>query len=527
MNFTKNVDFSPSKLSAVWIAVIGAFLFVLADYIRILLLRRKLPPGPFPIPVFGNYFSLSVVRPWLQYEKWAKVYKSPMTTVWNGSTPIIICNDCWTISDLLEKRAAIYSSRPKLIVMGEISGASTSNQVIQPYGSRWKLHRKLMQSAVGNSAARRHREFQDAESKVLTHDLITTPDQYVQAIERYSVSVVSIVGWGKRIDSMNSEIGNFALKMMEGVDLVIPGLYLMETIPFLCKLPAWIYAFPSKFQAKTQWMMSYFYNFCEQAASRKEECFSTQLLREKVSSALTEDEIGNMTFNLIGGGVDTTSSTTISFVLAMCAFPEIQSKAHEELDRVVGRLRAPNANDNEESLPYISALVKEVLRWRTVTVLGAVPHTPIQDDWYERYYIPKGTWIMGNVWAIHRNPRDFPDPDRFDPERFIKGSTIARPYPNLRGHNAFGWGRRVCSGQPLAEQGLFMTISRMLWAFNIKPGLDSQGREIKPNIFAFTNCENMRPQPFAARFIPRDAEIKNIIEDEAQTARDRLKQYDW
>ncbi|KAK5525416.1 hypothetical protein LTR46_012208, partial [Exophiala xenobiotica] len=75
-----------------------------------------------------------------------------------------------------------------------------------------------------------------------------------------------------------------------------------------------------------------------------------------------------------------------------------------------------------------------------------------------------------NVWAIHRNPRDFPDPDVFRPERFYGG--LERPYPNKQGHNPFGWGRRVCSGQPLAEQGLVMTIATLLWAFDIRPGLD-------------------------------------------------------
>jgi len=51
---------------------------------------------------------------------------------------------------------------------------------------------------------------------------------------------------------------------------------------------------------------------------------------------------------------------------------------------------------------------------------------------------------------------------------------LERPHPSKKGHNAFGWGRRQCSGQPYAEQGLFITLARMLWAFNIRPGLDAQ-----------------------------------------------------
>ncbi len=142
---------------------------------------------------------------------------------------------------------------------------------------------------------------------------------------------------------------------------------------------------------------------------------------------------------------------------------------------------------------------------------------------YGDYFIPKDTWITGNLWAIHRNPREFPDPDTFRPERFLKAEA---PYPNKKGHNAFGWGRRQCSGQPLAEQGLFLTFSRILWSFNLQPGLDARGKEVKLDIFAFTDSENMRPEPFKARFTPRSADIAEIISREAAEAREELRRYD-
>src|SRR5262245_31821017 len=95
-------------------------LVVLVDYVRVLLLRRRLPPGPLPCPVFGNYFITPAKKPWIIWKRWAKYYDSPMITVWNGHRPCIICNDAWTASDLLEKRAAIYSSRPLMPSMGDM-----------------------------------------------------------------------------------------------------------------------------------------------------------------------------------------------------------------------------------------------------------------------------------------------------------------------------------------------------------------------------------------------------------------------
>lgn len=101
--------------------------------------------------------------------------------------------------------------------------------------------------------------------------------------------------------------------------------------------------------------------------------------------------------------------------------------------------------------------------------------------------IQRDVWLtVISRWAIHRNERDFPDPDRFNPERYMKDSPRGRPFPNEKGYMTFGWGRRVCSGQGLAEQGTFISIARMLWAFRIEKAKDVNGKDIPVDIFAYT-----------------------------------------
>jgi cytochrome P450 len=82
-----------------------------------------------------------------------------------------------------------------------------------------------------------------------------------------------------------------------------------------------------------------------------------------------------MTANLIGGGLDTSSSTPHTLALALCLFPNVQKAAQVELDSVVGRDRSPGWDDIDH-LPYCQAVLKEAMRWRSVTTLGGFAHAP-------------------------------------------------------------------------------------------------------------------------------------------------------
>lgn len=90
----------------------------------------------------------------------------------------------------------------------------------------------------------------------------------------------------------------------------------------------------------------------------------------------------------------------LTFFLAMTLYPEIQRRAHRELHEVVGSDRLPKFSDRD-SLPYINAIIKESLRWIIVTPLG-VPHSATEEDVYkDRYFIPRGSLVIGNIWYVH------------------------------------------------------------------------------------------------------------------------------
>ena len=195
-----------------------------------------------------------------------------------------------------------------------------------------------------------------------------------------------------------------------------------------------------------------------------------------------------------GAGFETTSTALMWWTLAMAAFPEVQCRAQAELDSVVGRARLPTFADAPR-LPYVWAIIKEVLRWRPALPLG-LPHATAEDDWYEGMFIPKVATCMANIWQCNHDRAVFgDDADDFKPERHLGDDGELLPGPketNHEGHVSFGFGRRICVGKHLANESLFIRTAMTLWAATLRCALDENGKEIPPDTSAFEDLGIIR-----------------------------------
>jgi cytochrome P450 len=161
----------------------------------------------------------------------------------------------------------------------------------------------------------------------------------------------------------------------------------------------------------------------------------------------------------------------------MTAFPEVQRRAQAELDTVIGRDHPPTFADVPH-LPYVCAVIKEILRWRPAVPIG-VPRATLEDDWYEGMFIPKGTVCIPNAWHCNHDRAVFgDDADEFRPERHLDQQGELSAETTQAGHVTFGFGRRICVGKELADDSLFITTARMLWAANFERAQDKNGREV-------------------------------------------------
>lgn len=144
-----------------------------------------------------------------------------------------------------------------------------------------------------------------------------------------------------------------------------------------------------------------------------------------------------------------------------------------------------------------------------------------KDDVYEGFFIPAGTVMHPNQWAIHREPELYPDPEAFNPERWLDPAfpTYKEPlsvYPNLHNYSNFGFGRRICPGQNIAERNLYLLTARIAWACNLSKAIDADGQEIEPPLYDYTSGFNAQPKWFPFRLSVRNSERLAIIDDDLE-----------
>ncbi|KAG6868219.1 hypothetical protein C0993_006082 [Termitomyces sp. T159_Od127] len=184
-------------------------------------------------------------------------------------------------------------------------------------------------------------------------------------------------------------------------------------------------------------------------------------------------------------------------------------KAQAELDSVVGAGRLPGFED-QNALPYMQALIKEITRWRPIAPT-AVAHAATENSVYKGLFIPKGSTIYANNFAILADPEMFPEPDIFKPERFLDN-------PDSKSYKmAFGYGRRMCPGMHIALQGIYIAISRLLWAFEILP-ISENGKVYMPAADDFTGGLVSRPANLKYRLVLRHKGMLDLIMLDAEKA---------
>ncbi|KZT69389.1 cytochrome P450 [Daedalea quercina L-15889] len=443
--------------------------------------QRDLPPGPPPFPILGNIPQMSLLYPEKQFAQWRNKYGDTIfLKMFN--TPVLVINSVTVARELLNKRSAIYSSRPYSVLQIELLGWEHDFGLI-PYNEELRRHRRWMylpffaKSSLDATAG-----VQRNEVITLLKGLLRDPLKFESHIHRYSASSLLQYIYGHKVVSDDDEYLHIIETVLEEtMNSSAPGAAPVDFLPFLKHTPTW---FPgADFKRRALRVKSMLREAAQRtfalAAGKIEEDVTKgavlpSLIRKASANGTLETEKPELMMfglTLYGAGTDTT--VIKAFVLAMVLYPDLFAKAREELDRVIGCNRLPNIHDRD-ALPYLECVLKETLRFSCPTPLG-VPHATSEDDEYRGYCIPKGTTVIPNLWLMLHDPEVYPDPEAFRPERFDGVHVNDDP----RGI-VFGFGRRICPGRRFADSSVWQAMANIIVTFDIRKARDAQDHEITP-----------------------------------------------
>ncbi|KAF7344542.1 Cytochrome P450 [Mycena sanguinolenta] len=506
---------SPELVSASAVTV-GALAILIAYARRD---SRPIPPGPRSLPIIGNLLNMPSQEQWLVYQEWSRKYGSLSFSTCpdraftqhgtTGSdivhmnvfgTDILVVNSAEAASALFGHKSAIYSDRPRMPMLGELIGLGW-HFGFMPHGEDWRIHRKIFAQEFTATAVEGYQEQELKWTKIFLQNLIATPQNFMQHIQHMASGLALEISFGLEVQP-SGQPDPFIAAATQAVEALTEtglfGTYLVDFLPSLKYFPAWLPFGKFRRQAN-KWRISPRRDYVPSIGSKI-------LMSDEASN---ETAVRQATAAMFANGSAATVSALTTFILAMRLYPEVQAKARREIEQVVsGRL--PSYSD-EASLPYITAIIREIGRWNPVVPLS-FPHKLTTDDNYNGYYLKAGSVVFPNAWAILHDPTVYPEPHIFKPERFLTND--GKLNPNVKDPEApWGFGRRICPGRKMANSTMFITIASILATFEITAAIDDNGRVIKPS-GEYGSGMLRYPKPFKCNIKPRSREAAALISED-------------
>ncbi|KAF5370310.1 hypothetical protein D9758_006886 [Tetrapyrgos nigripes] len=410
--------------------------------------------------------------PWKRYYEWFQTSSHPvMSLSLPGNRKVLLVSGMEALHTLYTTRSSIYSTRP-LWRMARLIGRQ-NNVAFTPYGEKLKTARRFLISTLGQKQITNWGALLDKEVTLVMKNLLeldnSKRDSEVSDLIHLHISdIVTLLTYGHRATPQYIAESE-AIGHDTGLSL-IPGKWAIEGFPFLQYIPANLPGMNFKrwaMQAKTRFEALVGHEF-EQVQKGMEDktapsCFVSDTLANGVNPKdmpILKSTAGS----LYSAATDTTTAILHSALYLLALHPTIQKKAYSYLSSYT----SPPSISDESSLPYITAITRELHRFRPVVTL--INHAPLSDDVYEDWRIEKGIWVMGNLWSVCHNEEIYPEPELFVPERHL--DALGQIDPTVRDPRSvtFGFGRRRCPGENFANAHVFLFLSRLLWLFEILPG---------------------------------------------------------
>ncbi|KAI3756489.1 hypothetical protein L1987_56310 [Smallanthus sonchifolius] len=459
---------------------VPALVFLWYKWMLFLMSTASLPPGPYGLPVVG-YLPFLGSNLHEVFTDMSHKY-GPIFSLQLGSKLHVVVNSTDLVKVVARDMDQTFVNRiPPVTALTITYGGS--DIAFTDDKSHWRNMRKVLASQVmSNKNLKASQSFRTHEVRKTVNEIYTKIGEKVDIKEttfKTEVNVVTSMLWGhsKSDDEIESSyVGDGFREVAYKIIELIGAPNISDLFPVL----SWFDL--QKRQRDMQRQLEYVDRIFEKYIGRRTENNASKMDGEvkedekkdflQILLELKDQKDGPASFNMIQikallmdviiAATETTSSTSEWVMAEILNNPGVMKKVQDELTEVIGM-----NNVVEEShlhkLTYLDAVIKETFRLHAPLPL-LVHRCPDESSTVGGYTIPKDTIVFLNVWAIHRDPNNWPKPLEFKPERFLNGKW------DYNGNNfkflPFGSGRRICPGIPLAEKMLMYIVATLLHSFD-------------------------------------------------------------
>ncbi|GAB4824271.1 cytochrome P450 [Ancistrocladus abbreviatus] len=443
--------------------------------------RLKLPPGPVPVPIFGNWLQ---VGDDLNHRNLADMAKKfgDVFLLRMGQRNLVVVSSPELAKEVLHTQGVEFGSRTRNVVF-DIFTDKGQDMVFTVYGEHWRKMRRIMTVPFfTNKVVQQYRYGWEEEAAQVVKDVKKNPQASTTGIvlrRRLQLMMYNNmyrIMFDRRFESEDDPLFN-KLKALNGERSRLAQSFdynYGDFIPILRPfLRGYLKVCEEVKDRRLQLFKDYFVDERKKLSSRKGssnndlKCAIDHILEAEEKGEINQDNVLYIVENINVAAIETTLWSIEWGIAELVNHPHIQKKLRDELDTVLGpgvQITEPDMH----KLPYLQAVVKETLRLRMAIPL-LVPHMNLHDANLAGYDIPAESKILVNAWWLANNPDLWKRPEEFRPERFLDEESKVEANGNDFRYLPFGVGRRSCPGIILALPILGIILGRLVQNFELLP----------------------------------------------------------